>query len=239
MASICCSPPDSVRPPDGALGQDGKALRDALQVGGDAGAVAAQIAAHLQVLGHRHVGKHAPPLGALGDAELEDAPRGGARDVLAEEPDAARRPGAARPRSPSSVVVLPAPLAPTGHQLALARRDPTAPVPPRPCRNGTPALQPRARPRLSSGRMLVMRNDRIGCGAKRARGIEPAAGPGSPAGKRPSVPIPSRRECQGAPIDYLRWRNGWPTLAGRWRRWTGHHHRPILSCCLTPRVARL
>ena len=92
MASICCSPPDSV--PAAwwrRSARIGKRSNSRVHVGGDAGRVGAQVAAHLQVLVHRHVGKDAPALGTMGDAELQDALGRGARDVFAQEGDAARR----------------------------------------------------------------------------------------------------------------------------------------------------
>ena len=57
-------------------------------------------------------GKHAPALGAVRDAELQHAPRGGARDVLALEGHAPAALGGSTPEIAFSVVVLPAPLAP-------------------------------------------------------------------------------------------------------------------------------
>ena len=112
IASICCSPPDKVP----AIcwrrsARIGKRSKSALQVGRDRGRVAAQIAAHLQILGDAHMREDAPALRAMRDAEREDAARRRARDVLALEmmrPTAGRM----RPEIVRRVVVLPAPFAP-------------------------------------------------------------------------------------------------------------------------------
>ena len=57
-------------------------------------------------------GKHAPPFGAVRDAEREHAPRRRARDVFAFEQRCVRRSARSTPEIAFSVVVLPAPLAP-------------------------------------------------------------------------------------------------------------------------------
>ena len=73
IASICCSPPDSV--PATWLRRSasrGNCVEHPVAVCGDAVAVAPQIGAHVEVLLDRHVGKHAPPFGAMGDAARQD-----------------------------------------------------------------------------------------------------------------------------------------------------------------------
>src|SRR5262249_14864806 len=73
------------------LAENGKTRVDRLQIRGDPARIAAQIATHFQVFGDGHVGEQAPPLGAVGDAELENTPRARPGDVLAKEGDAACR----------------------------------------------------------------------------------------------------------------------------------------------------
>src|ERR1700685_2697674 len=51
------------------------------------------MATHLQILDHGHEREDAPTLGTMGDAQLQNATGGGARDVLPleDEPAAGRR----------------------------------------------------------------------------------------------------------------------------------------------------
>jgi hypothetical protein len=72
MASICCSPPDSV-----------PAFEVALHVPFRARPGEARERAQQQVIKHAHGGEHAPPFRRMGQAAPGDAVRVQARDVLA------------------------------------------------------------------------------------------------------------------------------------------------------------
>jgi hypothetical protein len=73
-----------------AIIENREAVEELSHVGLDLARIAAQVAAHLQILDHRHVRKDASSFRTMGDAELQNAARGGASDILALEDKPAR-----------------------------------------------------------------------------------------------------------------------------------------------------
>ena len=128
IASICCSPPDSV-PATWARRslRRGKSANTRSMSSADA-AVGARVGAHLEVLAHGEPVEDAAALGHVGDAAQHDVVRRrcpGAR--LAVEPHVPGR-GASSPEIVRSVVVLPAPLLPSSvDDLALPHAEATRP----------------------------------------------------------------------------------------------------------------
>jgi hypothetical protein len=84
MASICCSPPESV-PPFWSR----RSREHPLEVGGDAVAVGPHEGPQLEVLEHRHAREDATALGRLGDPEAHDAIGGEPVETMAIEGHAA------------------------------------------------------------------------------------------------------------------------------------------------------
>jgi hypothetical protein len=88
MASICCSPPDSVPARWRPARAGAETAEHVLDAGLDL-ALVEEEAAHLQVLGHRQRREHAPALGRDGDALAHDVVRGQVGDVPAVQQDVA------------------------------------------------------------------------------------------------------------------------------------------------------
>ena len=113
MASICCSPPDSVparwRLP---LAQAREDREHALAVLRAARACPA-VAAELEVLAHAHVGEDAAALRHVDQAARDDRRRRARVDRLAGEADRAAPRRAARPEIARLSVDLPAPFEPS------------------------------------------------------------------------------------------------------------------------------
>ena len=117
MASICCSPPESVPaswpPARGELRED---PQDPLPALGDvAGVVPVHPCTQPQVVVDRQAGEDLPSLRHEGDAEGDPLGGGEVGDVLPGEDD---RPGSgwSSPASVASVVVFPAPFRPEQDQ---------------------------------------------------------------------------------------------------------------------------
>ena len=89
IATICCSPPESVPACcDLRSARRGKERVDTLEVALHLLVAARALErAHLQVLEHAHPREEPPPLGRLRDPELHDLVRGPIRDLLALEAD--------------------------------------------------------------------------------------------------------------------------------------------------------
>ena len=89
MASICCSPPESVPATWRRRSfRRGKLLVDGLQAGSDLTARTG-VGAHLQILLHRHLEEDLPAFGHLGKARGDDLVGRDAADLLVQEGDGA------------------------------------------------------------------------------------------------------------------------------------------------------
>ena len=99
MASICCSPPESVPAAwPQPLRELGKHRQDALAVGRPVLPRAGQHRAHVEVFGDGERGENLPAFGHLADAEIADAVARAAGDIDSAERRCARMPGGASRR---------------------------------------------------------------------------------------------------------------------------------------------
>ena len=86
IASICCSPPESVPPAWLSRSPSTREqLEDHLEVRGRRVPVGLRDRAQAQVLAHRQAAEDPPALGTVGDAQRDDPVRRGAGDVGALE----------------------------------------------------------------------------------------------------------------------------------------------------------